>query len=140
MTADTFMLISAGYLFCVGILHLALTLTGKLNPQDPNLRVRMRQTPLALIKRTDMWRCWIGFNASHSLALLLFGLFYGFLAAKHSQLLFGSSFLLVVGLITIVSFVVLGTVYWFRRPPYIALGVPLASYVVSLFLAGTSLT
>jgi len=138
MTANTLMLISTGYMFCVGILHLALTLTGKLNPQDPDLRARMKQVPLALIKRTDMWSCWIGFNASHSIALMLFGLLYGFLAAKHSQLLFGSSLLLVVGLITIVSFVVLGTVYWFRRPPYIALGVPLASYVASIFIAGTS--
>ncbi|MGM3273364.1 LIC_13387 family protein [Ralstonia sp. 24A2] len=140
MTANTLMLISAGYLLCVGMLHLVLTLTGKLNPQDPDLRVRMKQTPLALLKRTDMWSCWTGFNASHSIALMLFGLFYGFLAAKHSQLLFGSSFLLAVGLTTIVSFVVLGTVYWFRRPPYIVLGVPLASYVASLFLAGNSLT
>ncbi|MCT7325027.1 LIC_13387 family protein [Ralstonia mojiangensis] len=139
MAGSTLMLISAGYLFCVGILHLILTLTGKLNPQDPELLVRMKEVPLALITRTDMWSCWTGFNASHSIALMLFGLFYGFLAVKHSQLLFGSVFLLVVGLITIVGFVVLGTVYWFRRPPYIVLGIPLASYVASIFLAGTSL-
>lgn len=136
MTANMLMLISTGYLFCVGMLHLVLTLTGKLNPQDPDLRVRMKQVPLALMKRTDMWSCWTGFNASHSIALMLFGLIYGFLASKHSQLLFSSPFLLATGLITIVSFVVLGTVYWFRRPPYIALGVPLASYVASVFLAG----
>lgn len=140
MTASTLMLVSAGYLLYVGALHLALTFTGKLNPQDPDLQLRMRQAPLAMIKRTDMWRCWTGFNASHSIALMLFGLIYGFLAAKHSQLLFGSPFLLATGLITIVSFVVLGTVYWFRRPPYIALGIPLASYVASLFVAGASLT
>lgn len=136
MTPSTLMLVSTGYLFCVGLLHLVLTFTGKLNPRDPDLRARMRQVPLAMIKRTDMWRCWTGFNASHGIALMLFGLIYGFLAAKHVQLLFGSPFLLATGLITLVSFAVLGTVYWFRRPPYVVLGVPLASYVASVVLAG----
>jgi len=136
MTANTLMLVSTGYLFFLGVLHLVLTLTGKLNPQDPDLQERMRQTPLALLKRANMWSCWAGFNVSHSMALMLFGLVYGFLASKHSQLLFASPFLLAIGLVTISSFVVLGTLCWFRRPPYIALGVPLASYVASMVLAG----
>lgn len=135
MKAGTLMLASAGALFCIGMLHLVFTFIGKLNPQDPDLQARMRVVPLALIKRTDMWSCWVGFNASHSIALMLFGLVYGFLAAKHSHLLFASPFLLATGLITIVSFFVLGTVYWFRRPPYIFLGVPLACYVASIFLS-----
>ncbi len=46
-----------------------------------------------------MWRCWMGFNASHSMGLILFGLIYGYLALAHDQLLFRSPFLLLVGLV-----------------------------------------
>lgn len=129
------MLLSAGWLFCLGVVHLALTSLGKLDPRDPELRVRMAQVSPAMLKRSDMWRCWIGFNASHSMALMLFGAVYGFLAARHGPLLFGSPFLLAIGLATLAAFVVLGTAYWFRRPPYIALGIPFAAYVASLLLA-----
>jgi hypothetical protein len=51
-----------------------------------------------ITKETTMWRCWVGFNASHSIGLILFGLVFGFLALAHGQLLFQSPFLLVVGL------------------------------------------
>jgi len=54
-----------------------------------------------------MWRCWVGFNASHSMGLILFGLVFGYLALAHGQLLFQSPFLLVVGLAMLGGFVVL---------------------------------
>ena len=95
----------------------------------------MSEVPLILIRRTDIWRCWIGFNASHSIALMLFGLIYGFLAAAHSELLFNSPFLLTVGLLMIAAIFALGTTYWFRRPPYIFIGLPLACYVASVALS-----
>ena len=34
-------------------------------------------------KETTMWRCWVGFNASHSMGLILFGLAFGYLALAH---------------------------------------------------------
>jgi hypothetical protein len=40
----------------------------------------------------------VGFNASHSMGLILFALVFGYLALAHDQLLFQSPFLLVVGL------------------------------------------
>jgi len=39
----------------------------------------------------------VGFNASHSMGFILFGLVFGFLALAHGQLLFQSPFLLIVG-------------------------------------------
>ena len=35
-----------------------------------------------------MWRAWVGFNATHSLGLILFGALYGYLATRHSAWLF----------------------------------------------------
>jgi hypothetical protein len=136
MTAKVLMLISAGTLLSIGALHIIFTFfTRKLDPQDPALQARMSQVPLALIKRTDMWSCWIGFNVSHGIALMLFGLVYGFLAAAHGEILFNSPFLLTVGLIVVASVFALGTAYWFRRPPYIFIGVPLACYAASMIMS-----
>ena len=63
-----------------------------------------------------MWRCWMGFNASHSVGLILFGLVFGFLAFAHGELLFHSPFLLVVGFAVLGSFVVLCRLYFFKVP------------------------
>jgi len=81
-----------------------------------------------------MWRCWVGFNASHSMGLILFGLIFGFLALAHGQLLFRSPFLLVVGLVVLGGFVVLSKVYWFSAP-FTGTGISLASYVASIALS-----
>jgi hypothetical protein len=67
----------------------------------------MSQIAPVITKETTMWRCWVGFNASHSMGLILFGLVFGFLALRHSQLLFQSPFLLIVGLAMLGGFVVL---------------------------------
>jgi hypothetical protein len=40
----------------------------------------MSQIAPVITKEATMWRCWVGFNASHSMGLILFGLVFGFLA------------------------------------------------------------
>jgi hypothetical protein len=78
-----------------------------LTPRDPALQISMSQISPVITKETTMWRCWVGFNVSHSLGLILFGLVFGFLAVAHSQLLFQLPFLLVVGLAMLGGLVVL---------------------------------
>lgn len=80
-----------------------------------------------------MWRCWVGFNASHSIAAMLFGLIYGFLAIAHGDLLFSSVYLLVVGFLAVGGFFVLGKLYWFSVP-FIGIGVSMACYVVGVIV------
>ena len=77
---------------------------------------------------------WVGFNVSHSMGLILFGLVFGFLALAHGQLLFRSPFLLVVGLAMLGSFVVLAKLYWFSVP-LTGVSIALACYVASIVLA-----
>jgi hypothetical protein len=81
-----------------------------------------------------MWRCWVGFNASHSMGAILFGLVYGFLALAHGSLLFTSPFLLVVGLLMVGGFFALGKAYWFSIP-FISAGISLACYLASVITA-----
>jgi hypothetical protein len=94
----------------------------------------MNQIAPRITKETTMWKCWIGFNASHSMGLILFGLVFGFLAWAHSELLFQSAFLLVVGLATLVGFAVLCKLYFFRVP-LAGISISLACYVASLALS-----
>ena len=78
-----------------------------------------------------MWRVWVGLNASHSMGTILFGLMYSFLAMAHSQLLFKSPFLLIVGLGMLGGFLALGKVYWFSVP-FTGTSISLACYVASI--------
>lgn len=63
-----------------------------------------------------MWRAWIGFNASHSFGIILFGAVYGYLASCHSVFLFHSWFLLALGFALLLGYAVLAKLYWFRAP------------------------
>ena len=111
------MVLSASITFALGVVHLVYTFWGpNLTPRDPALQISMSQIAPVITKETTMWRCWVGFNASHSMGLILFGLVFGFLALRHSQLLFQSPFLLVVGLAMLGGFVVLCKVYFFSAP------------------------
>jgi hypothetical protein len=126
------MTLSALVVLVLGVLHLVYTFSGpKLTPRDPALQARMAEVPLVITRQTTVWRAWIGFNASHSMGAILFGLVYGFLASVHPQLLFGSPFLLAVGGVMLGGLAVLAKLYWFR--------IPFAGVVISLVCYGLSI-
>jgi hypothetical protein len=131
------MVFSASIIFTLGVVHLVYTFWGtQLTPRDPALQISMSQISPVITKETTMWRCWVGFNASHSLGLILFGLVFGYLALAHGQLLFRSPFLLVVGLAMLAGFVLLCWVYFFSVP-LIGISISLACYVASISLSRT---
>ena len=129
------MVLSASIIFTLGAIHLAYTFWGaKLIPRDPALQISMSQISPVITSETTMWRCWVGFNASHSMGLILFGLVFGFLAWAHGQLLFQSAFLLVLGLTMLGGFVVLCKAYLFSVP-LAGISISLACYVASVALS-----
>ena len=132
MAAKILMVLSASIVFTLGVVHLVYTFRGPmLTPRDPALQISMSQIAPVITNETTMWRCWVGFNASHSMALILFGLIFGFLALAHGQLLFQSPFLLVVGLAMLGGLVVLCKVYFFSGV-LIDITISLACYVASI--------
>ena len=138
MVAKLFMVASAGIILTLGVIHLVYTFWGpKLTPRDPALQVSMSQISPVITKETTMWRAWVGFNASHSMGAILFGLIYGFLAIVHSELLFQSPYLLLVGLAMVGGFFVLGKVYWFSIP-FTGISISLACYVASIIVSRAS--
>jgi hypothetical protein len=115
--AKILMIASAAIVLAIGIIHLVYTFHGpKLTPRDPALQQKMQQVSPVLTRETIIWKAWMGVNATHSLALILFGLIYSYLAWSNSQFLFGSPFLLVTGLGMLLALVVLAKTYFFSNP------------------------
>jgi hypothetical protein len=108
---------SAAIVFGLGALHLAYTFRGPLlRPRDRELQARMETVSPVITRQSTMWKAWIGFNASHSVALLLYGAVYGYLALARADVLFGSAFLLALGLAVLLGYVALAHRYFFRVP------------------------
>src|SRR5215467_12919287 len=100
MKSSVFIAASATVILLLGLVHLLYTFRGtKLQPRDPDLTAKMKAISPVISTETTMWRAWVGFNASHSFCLLLFGGVYGYLAVRHSAFLFHSWFLLALGFV-----------------------------------------
>ena len=125
---------SAAVLFLFGFMHLVFTFRGKrFDPRDATLKARMMEVAPVISRETTMWKAWVGFNASHSYGVLLYGAVYGYLALAHPALLFQSWFLLALGVVLLAGYVFLARLYWFSTPYR---GVLVAS---ALYLAGIAL-
>jgi hypothetical protein len=125
---------SAAIIAFLGAAHLLFTFYGpKLRPREAALEGQMQAVSPGLTRQTTMWRAWIGFNASHSVGALLFGLVYGYLAVQHGPMLFESTFLKVLGVAVLASYVMLAKAYWFHIPlrgAALALALYMAALVV----------
>jgi len=131
------MCVSAAVVFLLGSAHLIYTFVGnKLRPRKPELVTAMEQDHPGITRQTTMWRAWVGFNASHSLGAMLFGMIYGYLALLHPQFLFASAFLLGTGAAMLIALLILAVRYWFSIPRNgisLALGCYLLSVVLTMF-------
>ncbi|MET0204989.1 MAG: hypothetical protein ABW276_11830 [Casimicrobiaceae bacterium] len=128
-----FVLSSAAIIFARGAIHLLYTFSGrKLTPRDPALQTAMAQVSPVLTRQTTMWKAWIGFNASHSMGALLFGLVYGWFALVSPAQLFASWFLLAVGFAMLAGLAALGRAYWFSVP-FRCICVAVACYLGAFF-------
>jgi hypothetical protein len=106
---------SSAIILLLGLTHLLYTFYGpKLLPRDPELQTRMQEVSPVITRQTTMWNAWVGFNASHSYGLIMFGAVYGYLALAHNEFLFQSVFLLALGLMLLFGYVFLAKRYFFR--------------------------
>lgn len=121
----------AAIILYFGGVHLRYTFfTDQLTPVDGQLETAMKRVAVRISSETTMWRVWVGFNVSHSMGLILFGLIYGHLTVYRWDVLQKSYFLAGLGLVVLVSYVVLARVFWFSGP---LIGVSVATL---LYLAG----
>lgn len=112
-----FVAASAAVILLLGLTHLFYTFRGtNLHPRDPELAAKMMTVSPVISRETTMWRVWIGFNATHSFGLILFGALFGYLAMWHSAFLFRSWFLLALGFALLLSYAVVSKLYFFTAP------------------------
>ncbi len=117
MLASLLAAASAAIVLLFGSMHLLFTFNGpKLHPRDPAVTAAMNATSPVITRETTVWRATLGFNATHSIGLMLFGLIYGYLALAQPMLLWQSAFLLTLGLVTLVAYLVLAKLYFFSIP------------------------
>ena len=87
-----------------------------LSPRTAALRDAMTSETLLLTRRTTLWLTWVGFNLSHSLGVVAFGLVV--LLIGRTSAAFASQASVFVPLAVAVSgaYLVLAARYWFRTP------------------------
>ena len=105
----------------LGIAHaLATPLTLEeskgLSPRDLAFRQGMAEQTVLLTRRTNLWLSWVGFNLSHSLGAVLFGVVV--LLIGRSPATFAANWPTFVPLAMVVSgaYLAIGLRYWFRTP------------------------
>src|SRR5690242_18481747 len=82
-----------------------------LSARHPAVEGAMATTSPRLTARTDLWRAWVGFNYSHSLGAVLFGLFVVLLGRSESSFHAEGALAIPLALIVSVAYLVLGIKY-----------------------------
>lgn len=121
LTLASVLVTASGAIVAVfGALHALFTFRGpRLFPRDDALRARMHEVAPVITRETTMWKAWLGFNASHGLGLVLFGVLYAWLA---------------LGFAALCAWLLLAKLYFFSVP---LRGVALATVLYALgVLAG----
>src|SRR5260370_22001048 len=112
MIARVFFWAGASIFGVLGTLQLlCIFFSDKLRARDPAVVDAMKGTSPRITGRTTMWRAWIGFNASHSLGLMLLSVFYLLLAGRHMDVLAGSRSLAVLPVIASVAYLLMAKRY-----------------------------
>jgi hypothetical protein len=131
MLAQHLILTSAVIVFAMGTGHLFLTLFSRaFQPRDTALYEQIKTVPLNFSSRLLTGPAMTGFNASHSMGPMLFGLIYGYLSLEHGEVLFHSPYLLAAGACFLGGYILIAINYWFWAP---LAGLLLA---LALFVAG----
>ncbi len=108
-----------------------------LSPSDLALAESMARSRVLLTGRTDMWRAWVGFNLSHSLGAVVFGVLVVLLGRTPASFAYNAAVFLPLAVVVSIAYLSLGVAYWFRTP---VIGIALSLFLFSgawvLYLVG----
>jgi hypothetical protein len=135
MLAGILIATSATIALFLGLTHIYLTFfTQAFAARDAPLEEMLKSVSPRISSQTTMWRAGVGFHVSHSLGLIFFGLVYGYLALAGRDFLIRSPFLVVLGALFLLGYVVLAQLYWFDWP-LVGVALALACYVAGVAVA-----
>jgi hypothetical protein len=136
MLAGILIATSATIALFLGLAHIYLTFfTRAFAARDAALEEKLKSVSPRISGQTTMWRAGVGFHASHALGVIFFGLVYGYLALAQRDFLIRSPFLVVLGALVLLGYV-LAKLYWFDRP-LVGVALALACYVAGVAVAYT---
>jgi hypothetical protein len=108
-----------------------------LSPRDPALRETMARETILLTRRTNLWLAWVGFNFSHSLGAVLFGVVLLLIGRSHATFETQAPVFLPLAVLVSGLYLWLGIRYWFRTP-IAGIALSLGCFVLSwIFFQGT---
>lgn len=106
----------------------------RLSPRNPDARAAMMETGLKIHPSTNLWRAWLGFNFSHSIGAVAFGVVYAALANAAFEVIASNAVLLWLPVAFSGAFVALAWRYWFIYP-LIGTAMGFMSFVVGAVLS-----
>ncbi len=137
MLSQVLFIIGASIFGILGFVHLIYTFfTDKLNPYNPTVTAAMKSTTVNITKETTVWYAWVGFNASHSLGVILFAAIYLPLAFSHIEFITNNNWFAVLPSIVSISYLLLAKSYWFKIP-FIGFLISTLCFVSSFVLINT---
>lgn len=121
MIFQVLFVIGAMPLIFLGGMHLYFTVKDNRHPtfivpRSIKLIRDMQAEPLRVTSETDMWRAWIGFNISHSIAVLLVGIGTLYLVWVYPQWVVSDILMLWASPVLAWVFVILSRCFWFSKP------------------------
>lgn len=118
----------------LGSIHLYYTFfTTAFSSSNQKMIQAMKSSSPILSPEINMWKAWIGFNASHSSGLLFVGLLNFYLALRYFGQVASDPFFSIITILTIGFYVWLAEKYWFTIP-FVGVSVALICFVVSYAL------
>ncbi len=87
-----------------------------LPPRDAALREAMVRDTVLLTRRTTLWLAWVGFNFSHSLGAVLFGVVVLLIGRSQATFQDEAGLFLPLAVVVTALYLVLGIRYWFKTP------------------------
>lgn len=76
----------------------------------------MAKTAIVLTRRTDMWKAWVGFNLSHSLGVVLFGVLVVLIGRSEAAFEMEGPVFLPLAVLVSGVYLLLAARFWFRTP------------------------
>lgn len=110
-------LLGALIFIVLGSIHLFYTFfTNKFSSRNTHVISEMKSSHPILTKQTTLWKAWVGFNASHSIGVVFFGIMNLYIAFKYFDILQSDQFFFLLNILTAGFYVWLGKKYWFHIP------------------------
>lgn len=115
----------------LGSIHLTYTFfTNKFSSKNKTVITEMKASYPILTKYTTIWKSWVGFNASHSIGVLFFGVINLYIAFKYFDVFQSDHFFFLLNIFIVGFYVWLGKKYWFNIP-FLGAIITLTAYIFS---------